>query len=68
MKFGRMIKWYKTTLDRRPYLMQAVQTGVLMGTGDLISQTVIEHKTLKEINVKRTLQFSSLGLFFCVSF
>ncbi|XP_059049256.1 protein Mpv17-like [Achroia grisella] len=63
MRFRNIFKLYQQALARRPYLVQAVQTGALMGAGDLISQTVIEKKIIKEIDYKRTLQFSSIGLF-----
>lgn len=59
-----MFKIYQDVLARRPYLVQAVQTGALMGAGDLISQTFIEKQSPDFI---RTLRFSSIGFFICVS-
>ncbi|XP_013195451.1 protein Mpv17 [Amyelois transitella] len=58
-----VFKFYQQALVRRPYLVQAVQTGALMGAGDLISQTLIENKSSKSIDYRRTLQFSSIGFF-----
>ncbi|KAM3966876.1 mitochondrial inner membrane protein Mpv17-like isoform 1-T3 [Aphomia sociella] len=63
MRFRNIFKLYQQALARRPYLVQAVQAGTLMGAGDIISQTIIEKTKLKEIDYKRTLQFSSIGLF-----
>ncbi|XP_063546243.1 protein Mpv17 [Cydia strobilella] len=63
LKFRGMIRLYQNALVRRPYLMQAIQSGALMGAGDLISQTLIEKKPLKDLDYKRTCQFASIGLF-----
>lgn len=41
--------------------------GLLMGTGDVIAQTVVEQKSLKNINILRTGQFTFIGLCFVVS-
>lgn len=60
-------KLYQRSLVKYPILTQSVQTGLLMGTGDLISQTIIEKKTFSDINWFRTAQFSSVGLFVGVS-
>nr|XP_021182846.1 protein Mpv17 [Helicoverpa armigera] len=51
------------SLSRRPYVVPAIQTGVLMGSGDIISQTLIENIRITDIDVKRTLKFSSIGFF-----
>ncbi|GLV39187.1 pasang lhamu [Carabus blaptoides fortunei] len=56
-------KVYQRSLGKYPILTQAIQTGLLMGTGDLISQTIIEKKTFSNINWVRTAQFTSVGLF-----
>lgn len=67
MKTRGIFKIYQQALVRRPYLIQAVQTGALMGAGDLISQTIIEKKTLKHVDYMRTIKFSSIGFFVGVS-
>lgn len=67
MKSREIFKFYQRVLNRRPYFMQAVQAGTLMGAGDLISQTFIENKSLKEVDYKRMLKFSSIGFFIGVS-
>lgn len=67
MKVRGFVRMYKTVLERRPYVVQAVQTGTLMAAGDLISQTFIEKKTLQQTDFRRTLQFSSIGFIIGVS-
>ena len=62
-----LFKLYQDVLRRRPYLVQAVQTGALMGSGDLISQTLIERKSITNVDYMRTLKFSSIGFFVGVS-
>lgn len=54
---------YQKTLVKYPILIQAVQSGVLMGTGDLIAQSIVEKKPFENINWLRTAQFASVGLF-----
>lgn len=67
MKTRNFLKLYQQALVRRPYLVQAVQTGTLMGAGDLISQTLIEKKSLTQVDCMRTIKFSSIGFFVGVS-
>lgn len=54
---------YKRALQNYPLLMQSVQTGALMGCGDLTAQFLIEKKRPNQLNWKRTLQFAAMGLF-----
>lgn len=58
---------YQKTLVKYPILIQAAQSGVLMGTGDLIAQSIVEKKPFENINWLRTAQFASVGLFIGVS-
>lgn len=37
-----------------------------MGTGDLIAQTVVDRKDIKNVNLARTAQFAGLGFFLVV--
>ncbi|KAJ8734079.1 hypothetical protein PYW07_014630 [Mythimna separata] len=63
MSFRGVFRIYQDVLRRRPYLVQAVQTGALMGSGDLISQTFIERNRISDVDLTRTLKFSSIGFF-----
>lgn len=63
----RLLHIYQTFLKKRPYLVQAIQTGTLMGAGDYISQTFVEQKTLRNVDYIRTLRFSAIGFFVGVS-
>uniref|UniRef100_T1GT30 Mitochondrial inner membrane protein Mpv17 n=1 Tax=Megaselia scalaris TaxID=36166 RepID=T1GT30_MEGSC len=54
---------YKTALRRHPIASQAVQASLLMGAGDVIAQCAVENVPLNSINLRRTAEFSALGLF-----
>lgn len=58
---------YQNLMKTRPFLLQAVQAGVLMGVGDFIAQTYIEKKPLQDVNYGRTLRFTALGFAFVVN-
>lgn len=62
-----LLQMYNRALHSRPILIQTVQTSILMGTGDVISQIFIEKKPFEEYSILRTLQFSSIGFCFLVS-
>lgn len=59
---------YKNSLERRPILVQSIQTAILMGAGDVIAQTFIEKKDLSNYAWIRTAQFAGIGFFICVSY
>lgn len=61
-KFGR---YYKRLLSRHPILTQSVQTGLLMASGDVIAQKIIEKKY--KLEYLRTAQFFALGTLTVVS-
>lgn len=58
---------YTRVLKKYPLLMQAVQTGILMGSGDIIAQYFVEDKRVNQIDLKRTSQFAGMG-FLVVSY
>ncbi|KAG5876922.1 hypothetical protein JTB14_007385 [Gonioctena quinquepunctata] len=60
----RILKMYKRLLVKRPILVQSLQTGILVSTGDLIAQTVIDKKTLETLDLARTARFFTLGSVF----
>lgn len=64
MGFRRVISQYHIILNKYPLCTQAVQTGILMGVGDFISQKWIEGKSLEKIEWKRTARFFGLGVIF----
>ena len=49
-------------LDRFPLRTQIVQTSIIMGAGDIISQLMIEKE--KKYELERTLRFAAIGAFF----
>lgn len=60
------MKVYQKCLKRYPLLVQSVQTGILVGSGDLIAQTVVEQTHITNLNVIRTAQFAGMGFFLMV--
>lgn len=59
--------FYQTLLKNHLLTVQSIQTGVLISTGDLLAQTVIERKKISEVNVSRTSKFFILGVGLVVS-
>lgn len=57
-----VLRTYKGLLQQYPFGSQCAQCGVLMGSGDLIAQTVVERKKFRDINFERTAFFASLGV------
>ncbi|XP_058454324.1 protein Mpv17 [Malaya genurostris] len=55
---------YKRALVRYPILMQSVQSGILMGSGDIIAQTLVEKRKFSNIDGMRAFRF--LGIGFCI--
>ncbi|XP_321299.5 protein Mpv17 [Anopheles gambiae] len=55
---------YKRALVRYPVLVQSVQSGLLMGAGDVIAQGFIERKDWQSFDGMRAFKFFGIG--FCV--
>lgn len=50
-----------------PLIVNSVQSGILMGIGDSISQLIIEKTPLNNYNYHRTARFAFMGAFVVVS-
>ncbi|XP_055377410.1 mpv17-like protein isoform X2 [Condylostylus longicornis] len=61
--FRNIARLYTGLVERHPYITQALQVSLLMGTGDIIAQRYVEKTQISEINKTRTLQFCAVGLF-----
>ncbi|XP_061396679.1 mpv17-like protein [Musca vetustissima] len=48
----------------RPYLAEGLRAAGIMGTGDILAQTVVEKKSLKDVDLIRTAKYGSLGMLF----
>jgi hypothetical protein len=58
---------YRALLYAHPIYTQAVQSSILMGIGDIISQAAFEDKGIKNIDKGRVIRFAGIGLVFIVS-
>uniref|UniRef100_A0A1I8Q099 Mitochondrial inner membrane protein Mpv17 n=1 Tax=Stomoxys calcitrans TaxID=35570 RepID=A0A1I8Q099_STOCA len=47
-----------------PYVSEGLRAAAIMGTGDILAQTVVEKKQMKDIDVIRTMKYGSLGMLF----
>lgn len=56
-----MYKSYQNLLRRYPIGVQAVQTSVFTGVGDVIAQLVVEKREMKDFDVPRLLRFGAIG-------
>ncbi|XP_057678932.1 protein Mpv17 [Corythoichthys intestinalis] len=55
---------YQALMTRRPWTVQIVTAGSLVGIGDVISQQLIERRGLAQHDVRRTTKMMSIGFFF----
>ncbi|XP_078131320.1 mitochondrial inner membrane protein Mpv17 [Sander vitreus] len=55
---------YQVLMTKRPWTVQLVTAGTLVGVGDVISQQVFERRGLAHHNVQRTAKMMSIGFFF----
>nr|ACO12458.1 Mpv17 [Lepeophtheirus salmonis] len=60
--FGQTWRIYHQILNKYPLRTQMVQTGLIMGLGDLVSQRVIHEKS--DIDPISVIRFSGIGTFF----
>lgn len=59
--FLGLAKSYHRALQKRPYFVQATQTGILMGAADLFAQTFFTKSDTNKIDYIRTLKFCAIG-------
>lgn len=64
---GSLLRGYLNLTNRYPNTSQIVQTGLLMGAGDVVAQTYVEKTPINEIKWARTGQYAGLGFFLVVS-
>lgn len=62
-----MSSTYSQVLKKHPILVNSIQSGILMGTGDVIAQTFLEKTEIKNLNILRTVQFFGIGFFIGVN-
>ncbi|KAJ8973608.1 hypothetical protein NQ317_010045 [Molorchus minor] len=60
-KCNKIFTVYTRLLKKHSLVVQSIQTGLIMGIGDLAAQTVIENKPLEKVELLRTAQFVALG-------
>ncbi|XP_075234277.1 mitochondrial inner membrane protein MPV17 isoform X2 [Lycorma delicatula] len=58
------MNFYLRLMNKRPLPMQMLQSGFLMGTGDVIAQTCVEKKHFDNINWRRTGNYCTVGFLF----
>jgi len=56
-----MLRWYRSKLKTSPLLTQAVTTGILFGTGDVLAQQAVERKGVEKHNLMRTARMAAYG-------
>jgi len=55
---------YARLVERFPWGSQIAQTGVLVATGDVLAQLVVERKSFRKIESRRVMRFFLMGTFF----
>lgn len=64
----RPLRSYNNFVVHYPLLSMAVTTGTTMGLGSMISQTIIEHRGLMDLDWSHIIRFSAFGYFISVNF
>uniref|UniRef100_A0A1B6EVZ7 Mitochondrial inner membrane protein Mpv17 n=1 Tax=Cuerna arida TaxID=1464854 RepID=A0A1B6EVZ7_9HEMI len=62
MAFRKLFISYGNLLRLYPVTMQATQTGIIMGSADIIAQTLIEKRNFNGIEWNRCARYASIGL------
>ncbi|KAL9644679.1 hypothetical protein ABK040_012333 [Willaertia magna] len=63
MFFKEISNWYFHCLNKRPILTKSITSFFLVGSGDLLTQTIQKQKgIISEYNFNRTLKMASYGL------
>lgn len=57
-----IFKFYQRLLHERPFVTNVITSSVFMGTGDLISQSILQQRD--QINLEQTARFATAGLIF----
>lgn len=60
----RVLAQYIRLLEKHPWKVQSLQTGILMSMGDVISQSLVEKKKFREMDPVRIARFGALGVVF----
>lgn len=58
---------FKNILKKHLLVVQAIQSGMLISSGDLLAQIAVEKKRISEINLTRTSKFLIIGAGLVVS-
>lgn len=58
-----ILRAYSHLLRKYPLTVQSLQTGTLMGAGDVLSQVFVEKKSVNEYKWQHTARFFALGVF-----
>lgn len=62
----RFLKICKCIFRKYPLSVQCLQTGLLVGIGDAVCQSIVENTPIVEFNSRRALEFFGIGTFVIV--
>lgn len=65
--YGAVRLYYSNLVKKHLLGVQAIQTGLLISTGDLLAQTAVEKNKMSEINYSRTSKNFIFGVGLVVS-
>lgn len=59
-----VLRLYQNAYKKRPLLIHAVETGLIMASADVISQVLVEEKSLNLVDLGRSLRFGGIGVLY----
>ncbi|KAF5907787.1 protein Mpv17, partial [Clarias magur] len=64
MNISSLWRSYQALMTKKPWTVQIITAGSLMGVGDIISQQLVERRGLTKHSIKRTTKMMSIGFLF----
>lgn len=56
------LRLYQNAYKRSPLIIHAVETGIIMTSADVLSQIMVERRSLTSVDLERSIRFGGIGI------